>query len=198
MAKIEPVEFLTKNGSTVVFRNIEGKDAERLLAFRQQIAIESTNTMQYQGQEYPTVEQTANRLDSQLDDKSILNLGVFDGDTLVGYLNFRRPWDDHPWAKHIAQFGMMILKSYWGQGIGKRMLQIQEAHAGNIGAQRIEAMVRFSNDRAIKLYERSGYSIEGVRKKAAIINNVFVDEYFIAKILNDSLETWKPPVIETF
>lgn len=58
-------------------------------------------------------------------------------------------------------------------------------------------MVRVTNDRGIKLYERCGYKIEGTRKKAALINGNFVDEYFIAKILNDSIHNWKPPKIET-
>lgn len=197
MAKFEPVEFQTRNGSTVIFRNIEGKDAEKLLAFRRQIASETTNTMQYVGQEYPTTEETAKRLNAQIEDKSTINVGVFDGDHIVGYLNFRMPWGDHPWVTHLAQFGMMILKSYWGQGIGKKMLQIQEAHAQKIGVSRIEAMVRVTNDRGVTLYERSGYKIEGTRKKAALINGEFVDEYFIAKVLNDPLESWKPPTLET-
>jgi RimJ/RimL family protein N-acetyltransferase len=160
---------------------------EKLLVFRRQIASETTNTMQYVGQEYPTVEETAKRLNAQLEDKSTINVGVFDSDHIVGYLNFRMPWGDHPWVAHLAQFGMMILKPYWGQGIGKKMLQIQETHAQKIGVSRIEAMVRVANDRGVTLYERSGYKIEGTRKKAALINGEFVDEYFIAKVMNDPL-----------
>lgn len=197
MAKFEPVEFQAKIGSTLIFRSIEGKDAEKLLLFRRRIASETTNTMQYVGQEYPTVDETSQRLNAQLDDKSTINVGAFVGDNIVGYLNFRIPWGDHPWATHLAQFGMMILKSHWGQGIGRKMLEIQEAHAQKVGVSRIEAMVRVANDRGVTLYERSGYKIEGTRRKAAFINNEFVDEYFIAKILKDPLLTWKPPTLET-
>lgn len=197
MAKFEPIQFQTKNGSKVLFRNIENKDAEKLLTFRRLIAAESTHTMQYTGQEYATPEETSKRLQAQLEDKNNLNIGVFDDENLVGHLNFRIPWGDHPWVTHLAQFGMMILKSHWGFGIGRKMLQIQEDHAKSIGVSRIEAMVRIANERGIKLYERSGYKIEGTRKKAARIDNKFVDEFFIAKILNDPLENWKPSIIET-
>ena len=77
---------------------------------------------------------------------------------------------------------MMILKDYWGLGIGKELLKIQEAYAVQIGIKRIEAMVRVQNTRGVNLYKKCGYTIEGTRKKAAFLNNKFVDEYFIAKI----------------
>lgn len=197
MAKFKSIEFQTKKGSLVLFRCIDGKDAEKFLTFRRKIASESTNTMLYVGQEYPSIEEISKRLNAQLEDKTTLNVGVFESENLIGYLNFRVPWEDHPWVAHLGQFGMMILKSHWGFGIGKKILQIQEIHAKSIGVSRIEAMVRTENDRGITLYKRSGYKIEGTRNKAALINKKFVDEYFISKILNDPQENWRPPTFET-
>ena len=165
--------------------------------FRRQIASETTNTMQYIGQEYPPVEETAKRLSTQHEDKTTLNVGAFFDETLVAYLNFRLPFVEHPWVPHLAAFGMMVLKDYWGVGIGKNLLKIQEEHAQNIGVSRIEAMVRVANERGLSLYKRNGYKIEGTREKAAFINNEFVDEYFIAKILDEPLKKWHPPIIET-
>lgn len=197
MAKFEICKIETKAGKEIIFRPIISNDAENLLSFRRQIASETTNTMQYVGQDYPAVEETAKRLSTQLEDKTTLNVGAFSGDTLVAYLNFRLPWADHPRVPHLAQFGMMVLKDFWGQGIGKNILKIQEVHAQSIGVSRIEAMVRVSNERGLSLYERNGYKVEGTRKKAAFINNEFVDEYFIAKILDDPFRNWSPPTIET-
>lgn len=162
-------------------------DAENLLAFRKQIAFETTNTMQYVDQAYPTIKETAKRLQTQLEDRTTINVGAFSGNHLVAYLNFRLPWADHPW---VAQFGMMVLKNFWGQGIGKNLLQIQEEHAAAIGVSRIEAMVRVNNDRGLNLYKRNGYIIEGTRRKAALINNKFEDEYFIAKIIDEVRRCW--------
>lgn len=124
MAKFDQIDLKTKNGMSLVFRNIDGKDAEKILAFRKQVAIETTNTMQYVGQLYPTAEETAKILNNQLQDSTTINVGVFDGKTLVGYLNFRLPWAGHPWVAHLAQFGMFILRSYWGLGIGKKLIAI--------------------------------------------------------------------------
>ena len=190
MAKFVISKIMTVEGKEIIFRPIISNDAENLLVFRRQIASETTNTMQYIGQEYPPIEETAKRLSAQLEDRTTVNAGAFSDSNLVAYLNLRLPWADHPWMPHLAQFGMMVLKDFWGQGIGKKLLKIQEEHAQSIGVSRIEAMVRITNERGLSLYERNGYKIEGTRKKAALINNEFVDEYFIAKILDDPFRSW--------
>lgn len=197
MAKIEPFKFQLKNGDEVVFRHIAPDDAENFLKFREQVPHDSTNTMQYVGMQFPTLDETVKRLSAQQDDKFILNIGAFHSDKVVGYLNFRMQHADHPWVQHLGQFGMMVLKEYWGQGIGKKLLELQEIHAKAHGITRIEAMVRVKNDRGVKLYEHNGYKIEGTRRRAAKIDGDFHDEYFIAKILDDSKLNWKPPTIET-
>jgi ribosomal-protein-alanine N-acetyltransferase len=126
-----------------------------------------------------------------------LNIGAFDSGKVVGYLNFRMQNPEHPWVQHLGQFGMFILKDYWGHGIGKKLLELQETHARSHGISRIEAMVRIKNDRGVKLYEHSGYKIEGTRRQAAKINGEVQDEYFIAKILDDPKLNWTPPTLIT-
>lgn len=54
----------------------------------------------------------------------------------------------------------------------------------NLGVQRIEAKVRTQNPRGVALYKKAGYQIEGTRRKAALIDGEFRDEYFIAKLLD--------------
>lgn len=185
MAQFVARKIQTKDGKEIIFRPLISADAENLLAFRRQIAFETTNTMQYVDQAYPTIEETVKRLQTQLEDRTTINVGAFSVNNLVAFLNFRLPWADHPWVAHSAQFGMMVHKIFWGLGIGKNLLQIQEEHAAAIGVIRIEAMVRVHNHRGLNLYKRNGYIIEGTRKKAALINKEFEDEYFIAKILNE-------------
>lgn len=197
MAKLEPSSFLLKDGKLIIFRSITPEDAEQFLKFREQVPHDSTHTMQYVGMKFPTVEETTKRLATQQDDKATMNIGAFDGDKVIAYLNFRLPWDEHPWVQHLGQFGMMVLKDYWGYGIGKRLLALQDDHARSIGVNRIEAMVRVKNDRGVKLYLNSGYKIEGTREKSAKINGEVVDEYFIAKILDRPFFSWTPPTLTT-
>jgi RimJ/RimL family protein N-acetyltransferase len=186
MAKLEPIYELLQDGKRIEFRHIKPSDAESFLDFRKKVPHDSTHTMQYVGQNFPSVEETAKRLSEQEGDKIALNLGAFYEAKVIGYLNFRIPFPEHPWVQHLGQFGMMVLKDFWGLGIGKKLLQLQEVHALNHGITRIEAMARVKNDRGVKLYERRGYKVEGTRRRAAKIDGEFHDEYFIAKILDDS------------
>lgn len=140
MAKLDESKFKLKDGRELVFRSITPEDAESFLLFRQQVPYDSTYTMQYVGMQFPSLEETVKRLENQQDDKIILNIGVFDGGKVIGYLNFRMQNPEHPWVQHLGQFGMMILKEYWGLGIGKQLLALQEVHAKKHGITRIEAI----------------------------------------------------------
>ena len=88
----------------------------------------------------------------------------------------------HPWVKHMATFGMGILKSHWGTGLAPEIIRTLEAVAKEEGVTRIEAQVRVQNERGVAFYKKMGYEIEGTRRKAALINGEYQDEYFIAKL----------------
>ena len=131
-----------KNGSSVTLREITPEDAEVFLEFRKRFPHDSTHTMQYVGMEFPSLEETKKRLSAHFENKFMLNIGAFDDGKLVHYFNIRFPWEDHPWVKHVAQFGVMSLKDYWGLGIATETLRLGEEYAKSVGAYRIEAQVR--------------------------------------------------------
>jgi ribosomal-protein-alanine N-acetyltransferase len=165
------------------------------LQFQPKIASESTHTLQIAGRT-PEREKIETAWRNSIENDLDLRLGAFDGNRIIGQLSFHsESYPAHPWTKHTGQFGMMILQEFWGQGIGRRLLEIMEEHARSHGIERIEAMVRAQNIRGVKLYTRMGYEIEGTRKRGAIIDGTYQDEYYIAKILNTP--EWSPPVLET-
>ena len=41
------------------------------------------------------------------------------------------------------------------------------------------------NERAIRLYKKMGFEIEGTKKHSLFVNGQYVDEYYMAKILQD-------------
>lgn len=47
---------------------------------------------------------------------------------------------------------------------------------------RVELTVFVDNEKAIKLYEKCGFEIEGMKKKAGIRNGEYVDEYMMGRI----------------
>jgi RimJ/RimL family protein N-acetyltransferase len=185
VAAFGPEEFALRSGASVVFRHCEARDVDTFLEFRARIASETTHTMQIVGQATDHRDKTVAAWESMLRDDLSLRLGVFDGDRMVAGLGFHpEHGGNHPWARHVGDFGMMVLQEFWGQGLGRRMLEIIEDHAQACGITRIEARVRAENERGVKLYQGMGYRIEGTRVRAVRIDGRYQDEYFIAKLLD--------------
>lgn len=63
---------------------------------------------------------------------------------------------------HKAEFGICILKKYWGYSIGKVLIENILICADSIGIKKISLTVVQTNIKAIQLYERYGFVEEGL------------------------------------
>lgn len=82
-----------------------------------------------------------------------------DGGRVVGTLGL------HPThADGVVALGMSVLAELRGQGWGRAMLQRAIDHARGAQMHKIELEVWPDNARAIALYERFGFEVEGVRR----------------------------------
>ncbi|REK77600.1 GNAT family N-acetyltransferase [Paenibacillus paeoniae] len=72
---------------------------------------------------------------------------------------------------HKAEFGVCILKEFWGYGIGKELLRTSLAWADSIGITKMTLHVLESNKSAIQLYERFGFQIEGILKNDKVLSD---------------------------
>lgn len=182
MAIINPVQFTSKKNKLITIRNCEDQDLSQLHTFFTKIAQESTHTYMTIEHPFPPLDKINKRWDDIKRSERGLILGAFNNETIIGQLALFQDRPDHPWAKHVAHFGMYMLKDYWGEGIGRELLKVVDAHVIKASITRVEATVRSTNDRGITLYLKSGYKIEGHRKHAAFINGAYQDEYYIGKI----------------
>ena len=184
MASIQEQNFNLKNGQSVLIRAFSGEDAQAMIEFRKQMSLESKNTMHYPGMKLPLVEESAKFLQDQFEHPVNVGYGAFLEDRIIGSFGLRVPRHDHPWTSHVGEFGMGILKEYWGQGLGKKFLEIQEDYARNNKLTRVQATVRTFNLSGIHLYLKAGFEIEGTLRNTALIDGKYFDEYTIAKILD--------------
>ncbi len=82
-----------------------------------------------------------------------------DGGRIVGTLGL------HPThAAGVVALGMSIVSELRGQGWGQAMLEAAIGHARGAQCHKIELEVWPDNERAIALYERFGFEVEGVRR----------------------------------
>ena len=90
-----------------------------------------------------------------------------------------------PRMRHSAGLGIMVHKDYQHQGIGASLMKAALDMADNwLMLVRVELGVYTDNERAIRLYKKMGFEIEGTKRKAAIRNGSYVDELVMGRIRN--------------
>ena len=91
--------------------------------------------------------------------------GAFDGETLVGAVGLFR--DRHVKAAHKAHvWGMYVMPSHRGQGLGAQLLEAAIAHARELGVAAIHLGVTDAAPEARRLYERAGFKVWGTQPDA--------------------------------
>ena len=79
---------------------------------------------------------------------------------------------------------MGVKDNVQGQGVGSALLETAIDLADNwVNIKRIELNVYSYNDRAINLYKKFGFIIEGEAKSYAFRNGEYVDAYHMARII---------------
>ena len=72
---------------------------------------------------------------------------------------------------HKAEFGIGILKEYWGYGIGKNLLKETVYWADSNEIRKMTLNVLETNEKAIKLYKGFGFEVEGILKKDKMLSD---------------------------
>lgn len=89
----------------------------------------------------------------------------------------------NPRLYHSASFGIMVHPDYQNCGVGTALMKAILDLADNwLMLVRIELTVFCDNERAIHLYEKMGFEIEGKKRMAAIRHGKYADEYLMARI----------------
>ncbi len=165
----------------VEIRQIRESDAKEFLELSKQTDQETRFMLLEPGERLTTVEEVRDHIRSVLSrDNQVILVAESDG-RLVGRLaatggNFRR-------NKHSVYIVVGILQSFTGQGIGTKLFTELEKWAHEHGIHRLELTVMVHNERAIALYKKMGFEIEGTERHALLVDSTYVDEYLMAKLL---------------
>lgn len=86
--------------------------------------------------------------------------------------------------KHSLELGISVKKAYWNMGVATRLFEalIERARAWPHIIQ-ITLEVKSDNERAIRLYEKFGFTVTGVRPKRMHIDGVYHDTILMVKPL---------------
>lgn len=86
---------------------------------------------------------------------------------------------------HVGSLGMGVIKEYRGNGIGRQLLEATLSKAKELGLEKIELSVYASNESAIGLYEKLGFSEEGRKKKGRLADGIYDDVILMGLFLNE-------------
>lgn len=100
---------------------------------------------------------------------------------LAGYLQAIGRTQKH--IRHVVSINIALLQCYTGQGLGGKLFAYLEDWARTQGIRRLDLTVMENNPNAKKLYEKLGFQHEGVKKRSFLLNDTFIDEYYMAKWL---------------
>ncbi len=175
---MEPRNYELKNGCVLLIREVAVEDARAVLDYVHEISGES-DFLSFGPGEFELTEPEEQEFIGKClaSDNQLFILGSID-DTIVAMLNFSA--GRRPRVRHSGEFSMSVRKQYWGLGIGSLMLDtlIDWARSTQI-VKKINLRVRTDNQRAILLYERKGFVIEGTIRKEILLDGKYFDHHWM-------------------
>lgn len=93
---------------------------------------------------------------------------------------------DMDWPNRCAEIGITIKRDHWGKGIATEALRaVQELAFKKMALNRLQAWILDSNAGSLKAFRNSGFSREGVFRRAKIHNGKFHDVVWVSVLKGD-------------
>ena len=166
--RIVPKEF-DINNLRYMIRSAEEKDAKSLSEIRVQIDGETENMDREKGEAY--IDESGFKQIIKEDTESDRNLFLVAeaNDRILGFS--RCEGNKLKRSAHKVEFGVCVLKEFWGHGIGKNFLKesIQWTDSNHI--KKITLNVLETNEKAKNLYEKLGFEVESILKKDKLLSD---------------------------
>ena len=100
----------------------------------------------------------------------------------IGFASAARGEGNH--GRHAADLALGIAAAHTGRGVGRMLMCAIEEWARKAGVVRLELRVTVHNERAIALYQRCGFAIEGRLRGEFCVDGRPVDAFRMGKILD--------------
>lgn len=180
--QIAKIMLEDKKMETIVYRKAQEQDAEKIVEFFNMIGGE-TSFMSFEKDEYPlSAKEQAELIRSFEGDKTNTMLLAMDGDEIAGLSTITSSHKIK--SRHIAELGIVVAKKYHGNGIGTSLIhQVTDWVKGNGITTKMRLDVRADNLKAVQMYLKMGFVVEGHIKHSTLLNGIYYDDYVMGKML---------------
>ncbi|BCA86334.1 N-acetyltransferase [Enterococcus saigonensis] len=168
----------------VKIRPTQPSDAAQLLQVMRQIGSETDFLIMDENGLSLTEEQLSMQLAAFFKSPNNLSLVALVDDEIIGIASVLA--EENPRVAHIGEVGISILKEFWGMGLGAALMEEIILWAESSGIiRRLELTVQTRNQRALHLYQKFGFIIEGEIKRSFLTpQNEFIPAYLMALLID--------------
>ena len=167
-----------KNGVVVHVREAKTDDTDSLIQYLEKVSGESDFLTIGPGDFKLSVEEEKEFIKKMNKSKNSLFLVAVINEEIVGIFTFEG--GGNPRTKHVGDFGITVLKNYWGLGIGSILIEmLLNWVKKSKTVRKINLKVDTNNTRAISVYEKFGFKKEGEVSRDSFINGKFNNAYIM-------------------
>lgn len=169
---IDSVTYKLENSAQLTIRHAQPSDAQAIIDCLDEVVVETDFLTFGPGEFGYTVDAEVQYIEKVLStDNALMLVAVLDKH-IVGVCNFSGAPRSR--VRHQGEMGITVLRDYWGLGIGTRLIEILIDWAKASGVVRkINLRTREDNTRAIALYKRLGFAVEGVLTREFLVDGQF-------------------------
>jgi len=165
---INPQIYKVK-GLQYIIRSADTNDADELSHLRVQLDGETENLDRESGEGYMDESDFEKLIQRDTESKRNLFLVASVHNEIVGFS--RCEGNELKRFVHKVEFGVCVAKACWDYGIDKGLLQQSILWADSAGMNKMTLNVLETNKKAIDLYTKFGFEIEGVLKNDKLLSD---------------------------
>ena len=149
-------QITLKNGSVAVLRNGVEADGSAVFEHFNQTHAETDYLLSYPDENSFDAEQEGQFLEQKTASANEIEIIAFVDGKVVGTAGIEAVGTKYK-VRHRAEFGISVLKEYWGLGLGRALTEACIKCAKEAGYAQLELSVVAENERAIALYQKEGF-----------------------------------------
>lgn len=166
----------------ISYRRAREDEAGRIVDFYNLVGGE-TSYLSFEKDEYPmSPEEQAAELRALEGKRTSVMLLAVDGEEIAGIATVHS--SEKIKSRHDGELGIVVAKKYQGQGIGTELIgRLIQWAKGNGVTTRLSLDTRADNGKAVELYRKLGFVVEGCRRNATLLNGKYYDLYVMGMML---------------
>ena len=161
-----------------MIREVQLADAKTYLDLMEALDQESTYMLFEPGERKQTHPEFENLLNEFITSQNKVLFVAEEEGVLVGFVEVNG--EDLRRIRHRADLIIGIREAYQGSGLGKALIAQAIEWSKSNDIKRLELTVITTNKKALWLFSRMGFSVEGTRRKSRFIENQWCDEFYMS------------------